>query len=452
LSFRDEIANPTIFALSTPAGRSGIAVVRVSGTGAFSSLEKLTGKRFEPRAATLVRLADPVTASTIDRAVVLCFPCPASFTGEDIAEYHVHGGRAVIDSLLAALGAQPGHRLAEPGEFTRRAFENGKMDLTGAEAIADLIDAETDAQKIQALAQMEGSLSRLYAGWSESLKNILAHLEADLEFPDEDLPNGILPEILPQLQRILAEISAHLDDNRRGERLRGGLHVAVIGAPNAGKSSLVNRLAQRDIAIVSDMPGTTRDVIEAHLDIAGFPVILADTAGLRPDQINDSGHEKIESEGIRRALLRARDADIKILLFDGAAQTFDEETLKLADERSIIAINKSDAGAKKYNAGFHETILISAKTGDGIDELLKALEDKIKNIFKPSETPSLTRARHRAALADAQAALARSQNAALPELTAEDVRLAMRALGRITGRVDVEDLLDVIFRDFCIGK
>lgn len=450
-------ADPTIFALSTGPGRAGVAVVRVSGPKALDSLKALTGKDFTPRMAALARIFDPAMNATIDHAVVLCFPCPASFTGEDVAEYHVHGGRAVIDSLLTVLGAQPGHRMAEPGEFTRRAFENGKMDLTGAEAVADLIDAETQEQKIQALSQMEGSLSRLYAGWSETLKNILAHLEADLEFPDEDMPGGIIPEMMPQIQKITAEISAHLNDNRRGERLRDGVHIAVIGAPNAGKSSLVNALAQRDIAIVSDLPGTTRDVIEAHLDIAGFPVILADTAGLRPEQLSDSGHEqisheKIEAEGIRRALIRAREADIKILLFDGSSSAFDAETLKLADERSIIAVNKSDMGAKKHNAGFQETVLISARTGAGIDELLEAVEKKMKYIFKPSDTPSLTRARHRAALEDAQSSLLRSQSAALPELMAEDVRLAMRALGRITGRVDVEDLLDVIFRDFCIGK
>jgi tRNA modification GTPase len=442
----------TIYALSTPTGRSGIAVIRVSGPQAFASLKILAGKDFPARTAHLALLNDPASKTQIDRAVVLPFKAPASFTGEDVVEYHVHGGRAVVDSLLRALGAQKNHRLAEPGEFTRRAFENGKMDLTEAEAVADLIDAETDAQKIQALAQMEGSLSKIYSAWTESLKKILAHLEADLEFPDEDLPNGIIPEVTPKIQKISTEISAHLNDNRRGERLRDGIHVAIIGAPNAGKSSLVNSLAQRDVAIVSDMPGTTRDIIEAHLDIADFPVILADTAGLRPEQLSSLGHDKIESEGIRRALQRAEQADIKILLFDGTAKEFDSATLKLADDNSIIAINKSDAGAKKNASGHLETILISAKTGDGIDALLKSLEAKIKTIFRPSETPSLTRARHRASLEEAQAALARSQSAKMPELMAEDVRLAVRALGRITGRVDVEDLLDVIFRDFCIGK
>ncbi len=442
----------TIFALSTPTGRSGIAVIRASGLSSWEGLKNLTGKEFTERTARLATLRDPETKFTIDRAVVLPFRGPESFTGEDVVEYHVHGGRAVIDSLLAVLARQKNHRMAEPGEFTRRAFENGKLDLTAAEAVADLINAETEAQKAQAIAQMEGSLARLYSAWTNGLKKLLAHAEADLEFPDEDLPGGIAAQLLPEIEKISAEISAHLDDNRRGERLRDGIHVAVIGAPNAGKSSLVNALAQRDVAIVSDIPGTTRDIIEVHLDLAGYPVILADTAGLRPEQLSESGHDKIESEGIRRALSRAQSVDIKILLFDGTTTSFDDATLKLADDNSIIAVNKSDSGAKKYKSAFHETILISAQTGAGLDDLLAALTVKIKNIFRPSETPSLTRHRHRASLEEARNALTRAVGAKLPELMAEDLRLAMRAIGRVTGRVDVEDLLDVIFRDFCIGK
>lgn len=442
----------TIFALSTPTGRSGIAVIRVSGPEAWTSLKSLSGKEFTARTARLTMLRSPKSKETIDRAVVLPFKGPESFTGEDVVEYHVHGGRAVIDSLLAALEAHKNHRLAEPGEFTRRAFENGKMDLTEAEAVADLINAETEAQKIQALAQMDGVLSKLYARWTEELKKLLAHLEADIEFPDEDLPGGISAEILPKLKEISDEIYAHLNDNRRGERLRDGIHVAVIGAPNAGKSSLVNALAQRDVAIVSDLPGTTRDILEVHLDIAGYPVILADTAGLRPEQLGDTGHDKIESEGIRRALQRAQNADISILLFDGTAAKFDDATLKLAGDNSIIVISKSDAGATKNPSAFYETILISAQTGEGISVLLSALANKIKTILKPRETPSLTRRRHRAALEEAHANLVRSASAKLPELMAEDVRLAVRSIGRITGRIDVEDLLDVIFGDFCIGK
>ncbi|MCC7305060.1 MAG: tRNA uridine-5-carboxymethylaminomethyl(34) synthesis GTPase MnmE [Alphaproteobacteria bacterium] len=442
--------NDTIFSLATPPGRSGVAVIRVSGPQAWDSAKILSGKAFSPRTSHLVTLRH--NDETIDRALVLPFRAPASFTGEDVVEYHVHGGRAVIDSLVSALSAQKNHRMAEPGEFTRRAFENGKMDLTEAEAVADLINAETQLQKMQALSQMEGSLSRLYNGWTESLKKCLAHMEADIEFPDEDLPQGIAPEIMRSVQSLAGEIAAHLDDNRRGERLRDGLHVAVIGAPNAGKSSLVNALAQRDVAIVSDLAGTTRDIIEVHLDIAGYPVILSDTAGLRPEQFNPQGHDAIESEGIRRALSRAREADIKILLFDATEKNTDAATLALADENSLVVYNKADLFSRHASEGGSDVLFLSSKTGVGLDVLLATLAEKIKSLAGTAGTPSLTRARHRAALEEALAGLARAHAAALPELAAEDVRLAVRSIGRITGRVDVEDLLDVIFRDFCIGK
>ncbi len=273
----------TIYAPATSPGRSSVAIVRVSGANAAKSLRQLTGRESHaPRMATLSMLADPAAGELIDHAVVVYFQGPKSYTGEDVVEYHLHGGKAVVDSLLSALAAHEDHRLAEPGEFTRRAFENGKMDLTEAEAVADLVNAETQAQKLLAIAQMEGSLANLYTRWTDTLKENLAHLEADIEFPDEDLPHGIIPKVKPVLLQLVSEISQHLSDNRRGEILRGGVQVAVIGAPNAGKSSLVNALAQRDVAIVSDVPGTTRDIIEAHLDIGGYPVILSDTAGLRP--------------------------------------------------------------------------------------------------------------------------------------------------------------------------
>ena len=449
----------TIFALATPPGRSGVAVVRVSGPASWSSAKLLTGKDIPARQAALCTLRDG--SEMIDRALVLGFKAPASFTGEDVVEYHIHGGRAVIDSLIRVLSAQKSHRMAMPGEFTRRAFENGKMDLTEAEAIADLINAETQEQKTQALAQMEGGLSRLYASWTEELKKSLAHVEADLEFPDEDLPQGIAPTIRPVLQNLISQIDLHLNDNRRGERLREGIHIAVIGAPNAGKSSLVNALAQRDVAIVSDIAGTTRDVIEAHLDLGGYPVILSDTAGLRPDQISNEGQGAIESEGIRRALNRAQEADIKLLVFDGTQKNPDVHTLALMDENSLMVINKLDChpeGAQRLKDleilrfAQDDSVSVSAATGKGLDELIVALIARIKTLIGRSEAPSLTRARHRHALEECRVSLQRALIADLPELMAEDMRLAIRALGRITGRVDVEDLLDVIFRDFCIGK
>ena len=444
------VIEDTIFALATPNGRSGVAVIRASGPASWGGVKALINNDIIPRQAQLCALKNPQTKDIIDHALVLGFKAPASFTGEDVVEYHVHGGAAVIAEMLDVLGALEHHRMAEPGEFTKRAFVNDKMDLTGAEAIADLIDATTQAQKAQALAQMGGALSDLYAGWTETLKKALAHMEADLEFPDEDLPEGVAPQILPVVQELIDGISDHLDDNRRGERLRDGIHVAVIGAPNAGKSSLINMLSQRDVAIVSDMAGTTRDIIDVHLDLGGYPVILSDTAGLRPDQIGGEGHDAIESEGIRRALKRAEEADIKLLLFDGALPELDGHTIDLFDDNALVIINKIDTG--RIVKTDKPVIEISAETGWGINALINALVEKAQNLVGQGEAPSLTRTRHRVALEECRDALLRAQGASLPELMAEDMRLAIRAVGRITGKVDVEDLLDVIFRDFCIGK
>ncbi len=444
----------TIFALATPQGRSGVAVIRVSGPASYESLSALSGldvSSIVPRQSVLRALRHPVSRETIDHALVLPFKAPASFTGEDVVEYHLHGSKAIIQEMLAVLAAQSNHRMAEPGEFTRRAFENGKMDLTEAEAVADLIDAETALQKSQALDQLEGSLSKIYQDWTERLKKALAHIEADIEFPDEDLPDEVSPAMIGAIQKIQQEIAAHLDDNRRGERLRDGVRIAVIGAPNAGKSTLVNALAQRDVAIVSDMAGTTRDVIEVHLDLGGYPVILSDTAGLRPEQLDQeaSGHDAIEGEGIRRALDVAQKADLKILVFDGTQAHPDSNTLVLKDERAFCVINKSDSASTMEIEG---AVKISAKNETHLDRLLEGLTSKIESQLGSSDGPSLTRARHREALQRAEECLARALKASLPELLAEDLRLSVREIGRITGRVDVEDLLDVIFKDFCIGK
>lgn len=445
----------TIYALSTPWGISGVAVVRVSGPGALAGATTLSGKpALAARQAHLLRLIDPIDQHLIDHALVLTFPAPASFTGEDVVEYQIHGGVAVLNDMLRVLSALPGYRMALPGEFTRRGFENGKMDLTEAEAIGDLIHAETEAQKAQALAQMEGSLSRLYDEWADRLVRALAHLEADLDFPDEDLPDGVAHAVTPVLQSFIADLDEHLNDNRRGERLRDGIHVAVIGAPNAGKSSLVNALAQRDVAIVSEHAGTTRDIIEAHLNLGGFPVILSDTAGLRPDQIGTEGQDSIEGEGIRRALQRAQDADIRVLVFDASAlPALDSHTLKLVGENTLIVLNKADqySGSPSLVSG-QTPVMISVIENRGLAALTDALLTMIRRMIGTRETPSLTRERHRTALQECRVCLQRALSAPLPELMAEDVRLSMRALGRITGRVDVEDLLDVIFRDFCIGK
>ena len=436
----------TVFALASAPGRGGVAVMRVSGPGAGPAIAALTGRPLPPpRRASLARLRDPATGERIDTGIVLWFPGPASFTGEDMAEFQVHGGRAVVAALAEALAACPGLRPAEPGEFTRRAFEAGRLDLTEAEAIADLVDAETAAQRRQALRQMEGALGRLYEDWRGRLTRALAHLEADIDFPDEDLPAGVGPAVRPVIERLAAEIAGHLDDGHRGERLRDGISVAIVGAPNAGKSSLLNALARRDAAIVSETAGTTRDVIEVHLDVGGYPVVLADTAGLR------EATDAVETEGIRRALARAEAADLRIAVFDaGALPDLDPRTAALVDAAAVVVVNKIDMrpGAE-LPAG---ALAVSALTGHGLPELVRRLESLVADRFAVGPAPALTRARHRAALEECRAALLRALEAPLPELAAEDVRMASRALGRITGRVDVEDLLDVIFRDFCIGK
>jgi len=438
----------TIFAVASGMQRAGVSVIRVSGPSALLTYKHLTGRPVPPpRTAVFGSFRVPQTEKILDRGMAIYFESPASFTGEDVVEYHVHGGLAVTRGFLDVLAREPGCRLAEPGEFTRRAFENGKLDLTAAEAVADLIDAETEAQRVQALDQLGGGLGRLYEGWAERLKKILAHQEAEIEFPDEDMPAGVAKGLTPQIQKLLDELKDHLDDKRRGERLRDGIVIAILGAPNAGKSSLLNALARRDIAIVSEEAGTTRDVIEAHLDLGGFPVILADTAGLR------AAEGKVEAEGIRRARKLAVDADLKIVLFDGTRAP-DAESLEEADDNAIIALTKADqAGdAKEKTLAGKKALWISSKTGAGLDALLSALTEKISTLFSARSGPSLTRERHRLALEETAAALDRALQASLPELAAEDLRIALGRLGALTGKVHVEALLDTIFRDFCIGK
>jgi tRNA modification GTPase len=435
----------TIYALSSAGGRAGVAVVRVSGPQAGDAVERLSGARpGRARQAELRKLVDPSNGAPLDRALVLWFAAPASFTGEDVAEFHVHGGRAVVAGVLAALGACPGLRVAAAGEFTRRAFENGKLDLTEAEGLADLIDAETEAQRRQALRQMEGALGRLYESWRGRLIRLLAYAEAEIDFGDEDLPADLMARLGPEIKALSEDIGAHLDDGRRGERLRDGVEVAIIGPPNVGKSSLLNRLAGREAAIVSAEAGTTRDVLEVRLDLGGVPVTLADTAGLR------EAEGAIEKEGIRRALARAEAADLRLVMVAATGDGMDGD-FRLAREGDLRIVNKADLGGC-----FDGALAISALSGEGIDRLVRVLTDRLAELFAASENPLLTRARHREGLEACREGLARAL-AGLEcdrqgELVAEDLRLAARALGRITGRVDVEDLLDVVFRDFCIGK
>jgi len=439
----------TIFALSTARGRAAIAVIRISGPRAGAALAALAPRgRPQPRVAKLAKLIDPRTGEAIDDALALWFPAPRSETGEDVVELQVHGGRAVVAGVLEALAGVPGLRPAEPGEFTRRAFLNGKLDLTAAEGLLDLIDAETAAQRRQALRQMEGELAALYEDWRARLVRALAHLEAEIDFADEDLPRNIGDPALADLATLRRAIAAHLDDRRRGEVLREGLSVAILGAPNAGKSSLMNALTRRETAIVSSIAGTTRDIVEARLDLGGYPILLADTAGLR--DVTAAG-DPVEREGVRRALARAEQADLRLLVVPAGTDP-DAATAALIGPDSILVASKADLVGDRDAKRPSHALAVSTKTGFGLDALRRRLLAEAETRMGNDGGPAVTRARHRSALSECIASLERAAVAPTAELRAEDVRLAARALGRITGRIDVEDLLDVIFKEFCIGK
>jgi tRNA modification GTPase len=454
------LARSTIFALSSGRPPAAIAVVRISGPHAGVALEKLIGRVPEPRKAALVKVRDPKSSETIDEALALWFPAPHSETGEDVAELQLHGGHAVIATVLDALGGIEGCRLAEAGEFTRRAFENGRLDLTAVEGLADLIAAETPAQRRLAFRQLKGSIGDRAEAWRQRLIDALALVEARIDFSDEaDVPEDLVRPALNAAQQLRDEIAAVLADGGRGERLRDGLVVAIAGPPNAGKSTLLNRLARREAAIVSPYAGTTRDVIEVHLDLAGYPVTLLDTAGIR------ESNEPVEQEGVRRARERASAADLVLWVTDpsasgGAASGRSEG---LADAQVWLVENKSDlakpgSGLRQKQALKNEykfSLSISAATGAGMDALVAALSGFAKDFFGTTESVVVTRGRHRRALTETVAALERAlsgQTSSSEELLAEELRAAATTLGRLTGRVDVEDILDVIFRDFCIGK
>jgi tRNA modification GTPase len=422
----------TIFALASGAAQAAIAVLRLSGAAAPDALRALTGRALPPpRRATLCRLAAPAGAP-LDTAIVLWMPAPASYTGEDCLELHLHGGPAVIDGVAHALTAL-GLRPAEPGEFTRRAFLNGRMALTEAEAVADLIAAETEAQRTQALRQLDGALGRRFEDWSARLRALLAEQEALIDFPDETTET---PADTVALARLIEELTAQLADERRGERLRSGLQFAVIGPPNAGKSSLVNVLAGREAAIVAPTPGTTRDIVEARAVFGGVPVTLLDTAGLR-----DSA-DPIEAEGIARARARAASADLVLLVTDASSNANPEGPAGALRVRNKIDLAPAPPGY----------LAISVATGAGLPELRARLDQEARRLTHQAGSPPLTQARHRAACLAAVDHLAAAANTTQPELRAEDLRLAMRALGRVTGKVGVEDVLDSVFSQFCIGK
>ncbi len=443
----------TIYALATAPGRAAVAVVRLSGPGVGGALRRLGVRRLRPRRASLVDLIG-ADGDTLDTALALWFPGPASYTGEDCAELHLHGGSAVVETVMAALG-DAGLRLAAPGEFTRRAFENGKLDLGQAEAVGDLVDAETASQARQAVAQLHGALGRRYQAWRGDLVEVLAYLEAAVDFPDEDLPIEIAARARPILERLLSDVVEALRDSARGRQVREGYRVAVIGAPNAGKSSLFNRLCGRDVAIVTALAGTTRDVIEAPLDLAGFRVILADMAGLR---VSD---DLIESEGVRRARVWAEAADLRIWVVDGSAAGDSwREGMGLLRPGDVCFLNKADLPPGETHAAAGSAALGlalsvragSAATGDA-DGLRAWLTERVRRDLSGGDFPATTRLRHLRELETGRRHLERSLAALTsPELAAEDIRLCARALGRVTGVIGVEDVLDEVFSRFCIGK
>ena len=442
----------TIYALSTGPGVSGIAVVRVSGKEAAEVVKQLTGDDLPaPRVAVLKKLKNSNTSEMIDEGIVLWFPGPNSYTGEDLAEFHVHGSRAVVSALHSSISGIKNCRLAEPGEFTKLAFQNGKINLLKAEGIADLVSAETEIQRKQAVEIMSGKSSDKFTSWRAKLLKILAHVEAKIDFPDEDLPKDILDEIQKTSNQVSKEIEKVLDDQKVGERIREGFKIAIVGPTNAGKSSLLNYLSKRDVAIVSEIAGTTRDVIETHLNLDGYPVVVSDTAGIRESK------NEIEKKGIKLALNRAEDADLKLIIVDAKSIDFTSVLKELFDENAILVVNKSDLLVGNINNELkkHDHILVSIKNNLNLDKLILKIKKKLENKFISYGDILITRERHRQHLEQCISHLKNFKNKNGSEdydKAAEDLRLATRHLGMIVGKVDVEEILGSIFNDFCIGK
>ena len=442
----------TIYALSSGPGISGIAVIRVSGKNTAEVVKKLTGDKLpRPRVATLTKFNKNGGKELIDEGVIIWFPAPNSYTGEDLAEFHVHGSRAVVNAMHFSISKVKNCRLAEPGEFTKRAFQNGKINLLKAESIADLISSETEIQRKQALKIMSGKSSDKFNSWREKLLKILSHIEAKIDFPDEDLPENIISEIRKTSNKVLTEIKKTLNDQKVGERIREGFKIAIVGPTNAGKSSLLNYLSKRDVAIVSEIAGTTRDVIETHLNLDGYPVVVSDTAGIR-----DSKNE-IEKKGIKVALNRAEDADLKLVIVSAKNVDFTVVLKSLLSKDAILVVNKSDLMKGKLNRKFkkYEHVLISIKKDLNLNKLISKIKNKLKNKFISSENILITRERHRQNLKNCVYHLQKFQEKKYAkdfDKAAEDLRLATRHLGMIVGKVDVEELLGSIFNDFCIGK
>jgi tRNA modification GTPase len=442
----------TIYALSTGPGISGLAVIRISGTDTQNVIRLLTGKETPfPRVATLRKIKEINTSELIDEGLIIWFPGPKSYTGEDMAEIHVHGSKAVVEALHNTLSNIKNCRLAEPGEFTKLAFQNGKINLLKAESIADLISSETEIQRKQAIKIMEGKSADQFNFLREKLLNILSHVEAKIDFPDEDLPTNILDEIKNSSKEVIKKIENILNDQKVGERIREGFKIAILGPTNAGKSSLLNHLSNRDVAIVSEIAGTTRDVIEIHLNIDGYPVIVSDTAGIRESK------NEIEKKGIKLSLNRAEEADLKLVVVDAKKLDFTDVLKGLLDQNAILVINKSDLLEKEIDSEIKKInhVLISIKQKKNIDQLILKIKNNLKNNFITSDDILITRERHRQHLEQCLDYLKNFNKKNDDEdfdKAAEDLRLATRHLGMIVGKVDVEEILGSIFNDFCIGK
>ena len=438
-----------IYALSSGRGPSGIAIIRLSGKEAIKIAETISRKRnLNTKEINLCKFYNPLDNGLIDEGLLLLFPNPNSFTGDNLAEFHIHGSNAVITYFLKVLSEQPNCRLAEPGEFTKIAFQNNKIDLLEAESIGDLINSETELQRQQAIKIVQGNASNYYNNLREKLVKSLAYIEAQIDFVEDDLPDSVLKEVKKTIKEVHNEIKKILDNNKVGEKIRDGFRVAIIGEVNAGKSSLLNLLSKREVAIVSEEEGTTRDVIETYLNIDGYPVILADTAGIR------EAKSEVEKKGIILALNRSKDADLSLIVIDNSSKQLDKNIQSLINENCIVVLNKSDIN-NKLKHDFKDAILVSVKENKNIDELIKKIKEKLSSKFLISQNILITRERHRLklneCLKEIDNFLKKDQKKDI-EMAAEDLRLATRHLGGIVGKVDVEEILGSIFKDFCIGK
>ncbi len=440
-----------IYALSSGRGPSGIAIIRLSGNDTLQISELITKKKkLKSKELNFCKFYNPSNNVLIDEGILLSFPSPNSFTGDDLVEFHIHGSNAVISYFLKVLSEQDNCRLAEPGEFTKIAFQNNKIDLVEAESIGDLIHSETELQRLQAIKLVQGNASIYYNDLREKLIKSLAYIEAKIDFAEDDLPESVLKEVQKSIRDVHSNIKKVLEDHKVGEKIRDGFRVSIIGEVNAGKSSLLNLLSKRDAAIVSEEAGTTRDVIETYLNIDGYPVILADTAGIR-----DSNNE-IEKKGISLAINKSKESDLNLIIIDNSTKIVDSKIKKLINENCIVVLNKSDIESKQnHNFEKQETVLVSVKNNKNIIQLTNKIKEKLSKKFITTSNVLVTRERHRnklnACLKEIENFLKKDQNKDI-EIAAEDLRLATRHLGSIVGKVDVEEILGSIFKDFCIGK